>query len=148
MKETAVRVQYKTRVIVWAALLISQLLFLLLISSVKPDLFRFDISHPFFDDQPLVILVFSLGAAALFILSFIFRNQHIARAAADQDASCVQTALVLGCALCEVISMLGVLLAFVFEYPYYFLWIALGALGILLHFPRKGNLDAASYKKI
>lgn len=58
-----------------------------------------------------------------------------------------QTGLVLACALSEVCSLLGVVLAFVFDYQYFFLWIGLGVIGILFHFPRKDALHAASYKQ-
>jgi hypothetical protein len=57
----------------------------------------------------------------------------------------MQTGLMLGCALSEIPSILGLILALAFDYPYYYLWIALGAFGVLLNFPRKGNLDAANY---
>jgi hypothetical protein len=65
------------------------------------------------------------------------------RAIRDKDAGCVQTGLVLGCALSEVPSILGLILAFAFDHPYFYLWIIVGTLGVLLHFPRKQNLDAA-----
>jgi hypothetical protein len=48
--------------------------------------------------------------------------------------------------LCEAISLLGVALAFAFSYQYFFLWFALGILGTILHFPKRDNLVAASYK--
>ena len=56
----------------------------------------------------------------------------------------VQTGLVLGCALSEVSSVLGIVLALVWNYHYFFLWLALGTLGILINFPRKSSLDAAA----
>jgi len=43
--------------------------------------------------------------------------------------------------------LLGVILALVFGYEYFFLWIAAGTVGILMHFPQKGSLDAATFKK-
>jgi len=67
------------------------------------------------------------------------------RAIRDHDAGCIQTGLVIGCALSEITSILGVILALLFDYPYFYLWIALGAFGILLDFPRKSNLDAATF---
>ena len=94
----------------------------------------------------LITLVFAALALVFVLLSFVLSRQHMRRAIQDQDAGCVQTGLVLGCALSEVPSLLGLVLAFVFDHAYFYLWIALGALGILLHFPRKGNLDAATYK--
>ena len=146
-KRSAIKVKYETLVTLWAALLNSQLLFLLLVFFIKPNLFRFDFSQPPLGDQPLVVLLFAAMAIAMFVLSFVLRNQHMKRAVIDQDAGCVQTGLLLGCALSEVCSLLGLILAFAFDYQYFFLWIALGLIGTLFHFPRRENLLAASYKR-
>ena len=96
--------------------------------------------------MPLVTVVFGLIAIVFRVLSFVLSSQHMRRAVQDQDAGCVQTGLVLGCALSEVPSLLGLVLAFAFNHPYFYFWIFLGTIGILLHFPRKNNLDAARYK--
>ena len=141
-----VQVKYETLVIVWLALLTSQVLFFALVWFVKPEIFSYETPPPFFGDMPLVIFVFAASAIAFLLLSFVLSRQHINRAIRDQDAGCVQTGLVLGCALSEVPSLLGLVLAFAFGYPYFYVWIALGTLGMLLHFPRKGNLDAATYR--
>ena len=141
-----VKVKYETLVMIWGALLVSQLMFLFVIYMVKPELFTFDFSQPYFGKHPIVIVLFAAAALAVSILSFVLRNQHIRRAVIDQNAGCVQTGLVLGCALSEISSVLGVVLAFVFDYHYFYFWIALGLLGVLFHFPRKGNLDAAGYR--
>ena len=124
--KTPVTVEYKTLVFIWSALLASQLFFV--------------------GSQPLVTLVFAIGGIAALMLGFVFRNQHMARAAVDHDASCVQTGLVLGCAFSEACSLLGVILALAFNYQYFWVWIGLGIIGILFHFPRRGNLHAAMYK--
>ena len=141
-----VKVRYETLVVIWFALLFSQLMFLGIIYVVKPELYDFTSAGPLLSDQPLIIIAFAAAAIAFFALSQVLSGQHLRRAVEDQDQTCVQTGLVLGCALSEVSSLLGVILAFVFEYHYFYLWIALGALGILLNFPRKSALDAASYK--
>ncbi len=141
-----IQVEYQTLVVIWFALLASQLLFLVLVFFGKPELFAFDSSKPFLAGQSVITLVFAALALVFFILSFVMSRQHMRRAIQDQDAGCVQTGLVLGCALSEVPSILGLVLAFFFDHPYFYLWIAVGALGVLLHFPRKGHLDAAVYK--
>jgi hypothetical protein len=143
-----VKVKYETLVVIWAGLLVSQALFLVLIYFVKPQLLTFDSSGPLLGEHPIVTVLFAAAAIAVFILSFVLRDQHIRRSVIDQDAGCVQTALVLGCALSELSSLLGLVLAFVFDYQYFFLWIALGIIGVLCHFPRRDTLAAASYKKL
>jgi len=147
MAEKPVTVQYQTLVVIWLALLASQVMFLVVIYFVKPELFTIDLSRrPPLGEQPLVTLAFIASAIVFFVLSFVLARQHMRRAVEDQDAGCIQTGLVLGCALSEVPSLLGVMLAFVWEYQFFFAWIILGALGVLFHFPRKSSLDAATYQ--
>ena len=141
-----IQVEYQTLVVLWLALLTSQVLFFFLVWFIKPNIFAHETPPSFFGDMPLVILVFSVSAIVFLLLSFVLSRQHMERAVRDQDAGCVQTGLVLGCVLSEIPSLLGLVLAFAFDYPYFYLWIALGTLGMLLHFPRKGNLDAATHK--
>jgi magnesium-transporting ATPase (P-type) len=151
-----IQVKYQTLVVLWIALLFSQAMFLVLVWFVKPELFaagpsrtaRDGFSIAFLHDMPLVTVVFAAIAIIFLLLSFVLSRQHMRRAVEDQDAGCVQTGLILGCALSEVPSLLGLLLAFAFDHPFFYLWIALGIFGILLHFPRKGNLDAATYRSI
>lgn len=134
------KVKYETLVIVWGALLVSQLVFLLIVYSAKPELFVFDFSQPLLGKHAIITVLFAAAAIAVFVLSFVLRNQHMRRAVIDQDAGCVQTGLLLGCALSEISALLGIVLAFVFDYEYFFLWIALGLIGVLCHFPRRQNL--------
>ena len=141
-----ITVEYKTLVIIWLVLLLSQLVFLAVIYFVKPHLFSIDLSKPLLGEKPLITLSFIASAIVFVVLSFVLARQHIKRAERDQDAGCVQTGLVLGCALSEVPSVLGVMLAFVWEYQFFFVWIAVGMIGILFHFPRKSSLDAATYR--
>ena len=141
-----IKVEYRTLVVFWFALLTSQVLFLVAVYFAKPALFTFDTTRSVRGNNPYVTLAFAAIAIVFFILSFVLSYQHMRRAVRDHDAGCVQTALLLGCALSEVASVLGLLLALLFNYPYFYLWIALGALGVLMHFPRKGNLDAARFE--
>ena len=141
-----VQVKYETLLVVWLALLTSQVLFFFLAWYTRPALVKFDASEPFFAGMPLVTVVFAAIALVFLILSFVLSRQHMRRAVEDQDAGCVQTGLVLGCLLSEFPSLLGLVLAFGFNHPYFYFWIFLGTIGMLLHFPRKGNLDAATYK--
>ena len=142
-KGKPIEVKYETLVTLWFALLTSQVLFVVLVYFIKPGLLTFDFSRSFFGDSPLVTFVFAAIAIVFFILSFVLSRQHMRRAERDQDAGCVQTGLVLGCALAEVPSLLGLVLAFAFDHPYFYLWIVLGIIGVLAHFPRRGNLIAA-----
>ena len=144
-KGKPITVKYQNLVIIWLALLMSQVVFFVAAWYIKPGLAKFDTSTPFLGEKPAIILVFCASAVVFFGLGLILSRQHNRRALQDRDAACLQTGLTLGCALSEIPSILGLILALGFEYPFYYLWIALGAFGVLLHFPRKGHLDAANY---
>ncbi|MGI8555986.1 MAG: hypothetical protein ACR2LT_06480 [Pyrinomonadaceae bacterium] len=140
---------YRMLIIIWAALLVSQVLFLVVLYFSKPEIFRFDFTKPLLGgDETTIILVLAFIGISSFLMSFILRSKFIRQAIDKQNPLLVQTALVVGCALCEAVTLLGFVLAFAFGYQYFFLWFALGILGIILHFPKRDNLIAASYKKM
>ncbi len=138
---------YRTLVLLWFALLISQVMFLVIIFVAKPEVYRFDFSKPILGENAPVIIGLTVLALANFGLSFVMKKRSYEQAIAEQKIALVQTGLIIACALCETISLLGIVLAFAFSYQYFFLWFALGILGIILHFPRRDTLIAASYKK-
>lgn len=139
--------QYQALLIVWAALLFSQVLFVLVVFFTKPDLFRFDFSQGLLEPSAPMVLGFAFVALTCIAISFGFKRRLYERAVEEQNPSQVQSGLIIALALCEASSLFGLVLAFTYEYPYFFLWIALGILGMLLHFPRQNDLLAAGYKR-
>jgi hypothetical protein len=137
---------YRTLTIVWFALLVSQAMLLLVIYFAKPEVFRFDFSKPLLGENSVIILIFAMLAISNLVISFVLSRKNLNQAVAAQSIGLVQTAMIIGCALCESISLFGVVLAFAYSYQYFFLWFALGILGTILHFPRRDNLIAATYK--
>ena len=140
--------QYRIMAIIWFNLLVSQLVLLVVIFFAKPEVFKFDYSKPLLGDNGMIIVIFALLAISNLMLSFVLRKKYLNQAIAEQKTTLVQTAMIVACALCEAVSLFGVVLAFAFSYQYFFLWFALGILGTILHFPRRNNLIAASYQKI
>lgn len=138
---------YRTLVIIWLALLFSQFLFLVLIYFVKREVFRFDFTKPLLGEQAVIIIAFALVAILNLVISLVLKKKFLAQAIAERNVAFVQTAMIAGCALCEAIALFGLMLVFVANYQYFFFWSALGILGMLLHFPRRENVFAASYKK-
>ena len=138
---------YKTLVIIWFALLMSQVMFLVVIFIAKPEVFKFDFTKPLLGENAPIVIVLAVLAVANFGLSFVMKKRSYQQAIAEQKIQYVQTGLILACALCEVISLLGIVLAFAFAYQYFFAWSALGIFGIILHFPKRDTVIAASYKK-
>lgn len=146
-QNTNVEGQHQTLTIIWFALLVSQILLLVLIFSAKPEVFRFDLSKSLLGENAMMTGMFALLAISNLAMSFILARKYLNQAIAEQKPALVQTATIIGCALCEGISLFGVVMAFAFSYQYFFLWFALGILGTILHFPKRDNLIAASYKK-
>jgi F0F1-type ATP synthase membrane subunit c/vacuolar-type H+-ATPase subunit K len=141
-----VEAQYRVLTVVWIALLFSQLLLLVVLFFARPEVFRFDLSKSLLGGNPVVIVMFALLAISNLVLSFVLSRKYLNQAIAGQKPALVQTAMIIGCALCEAISLFGVALAFAFSYQYFFLWFALGILGTILHFPKRDNLIVAAYK--
>jgi hypothetical protein len=147
MPNLNVEQSYKTLLIIWLALLVSQVMFLVVIFFAKPEIFKFDFNKPLFGENAVLVIAFAFLAITNFALSFIMKKRSFEQAVEKQQIAYVQTGLILACAFCEAISLLGMVLAFAFSYQYFFAWFALGILGFLLHFPRRDDVIAASYKK-
>ena len=58
----------------------------------------------------------------------------------------VQKALVIACAMCEAGALLGLVEYFIVGTREYYLLLVVAAGGIALHFPRRSQLEAASYQ--
>jgi F0F1-type ATP synthase membrane subunit c/vacuolar-type H+-ATPase subunit K len=138
---------YRTLILIWFALLNSQLILLLVLYFAKPEIFRFDFSKPLLGENSVMVIVLAVLAVSTFLLSFVLRKKFFNQAITEQKMELVQTAVIIGCSLCEAISLFGFVLVFILNYQYFFLWFALGILGIILHFPRRDNLIDASYKR-
>jgi uncharacterized protein YacL len=148
-----IEARYKTMLVLWAALLMSQVIFVLIVFITRPKLFQFGFTQPALGERSgtgstgALIIGFAAAAVTSVILSFAFRRRLNERAVAAQDTGLVQSGLIIALALCEASSLFGLALAFAFEYQYFFLWIALGILGMALHFPKRDELYAASSGK-
>ena len=147
MQNSNIEQNHKTLVTIWAALLFSQVMLLVVVFFAKPEVFKFDFTKPFLGENAVIIIAFAFVALANLALSFIMKKRSFEQAVEKQQMAFVQTGLILAYAFCEATSLLGIVLAFAFSYQYFFVWFALGILGIILHFPRRDDVVAASYKK-
>jgi len=95
----------------------------------------------------MMVIVFAILGLSTFLISFVLRRKFLNQAISEQKPALVQTALVVSCALCEATTLFGLVLAVAFNYHFFFLWFALGIPGIILHFPKRDNLIATSYKR-
>lgn len=137
--EPGVELRHRNILIVWAAILMLIPMYLVLIwmNSVPAD--------P--EKSTLMLMLTGLSIVPVAI-SFLVKKKLLAKAAELQKLELVQQAYVVAFALCEVALLLGVVSYFVTGSPYYVAAIAIGALGIVLHFPRKQHLLDATFKKL
>lgn len=150
---------YRTNFTGWAAMLMTQLLLLIVLYFVKPQVFGFSslapsttanaaaiASETSISNLPIIILIV-LGLTT-FVLSFVIRTRLLRYAIDNKDIKLVQSAQIAAYALGGATSLLGLIAAFAFDFKYFFVWFIAGILGILLHFPRKNDFAAAAFKGV
>ena len=95
----------------------------------------------------LLIIFFALGVAAA-TASFVLRRVFQAKAEREQNPGVVQSGFIIAVTLCETAALFGLMGLFVTGNRYAYLLFAVAALGIILHFPRREQFHAASYKTV
>ena len=138
--------QYQTLVVLWVAILMSQLMLILVLFLTRKELFEFRFYQPIGGQSSSMILGFAVAAVTCVGFSFAFKRRFLERAIEQHEPKLVQTGSIIAIALCEAASLFGMGLAFAFDYQYFFAWFILGIAGTLLHFPRQNDLLAAGYK--
>jgi len=96
-------------------------------------------------NDKLFLICVAVGVLTI-VLSFVIKNKGLANAATQQKIELVQPAYILAWALCEVSALLGMMVFFATNNRYYYGLFILGALGQLVHAPRRDHLLNASYK--
>ena len=147
MSKPNIEFQYRTSKVLWSAFLFAQSSFFLILYAAKPELFKFDFSQPFLGENFVVVAIFGLMAIMNLFISLFLKFQSVERAIDEQQPKLLQTGLIVGCAFCESISILGFVLGVAFNYPYFFAWFFVGTVGMLLHFPKRQNFENASFKQ-
>lgn len=137
---------YKTSVVIWFAILMSQVMFLVIVFVVKPELFRFDLGAPILGSNAEFVIAAVAVATVSLTASSALKKKFLALSVAEQKPSFFLIATIISVALAEVSSIIGVVLAFIFDYQFFFVFSALGIIGTLLHFPKRVDAHAASFK--
>ncbi len=135
--ERAIGARHQTLLILWAAQFMALLGFLFL------ALFLFEAKE---EADPTLSWILAGSSLLPVVLSFPVKKQLFARAAEKQSLAYVQQGVVIAMALCEAAGLLGLASRAITGSPYFFLPFAFAALGMLLHFPRRDQLMAASYR--
>jgi hypothetical protein len=140
---------YRTMATIWFILLLSQFMFLGVAVLVAGEAIAAARYEPAEAENTFLVTGFAVLALTNLGLSFVFRKRAQEQAIEEQNIRYVQTGLIIACAFCESISIIGVVLAVAFHYQYFFVWIIVGIIGIFLHFPRRKHLlDAVSARTI
>jgi predicted MFS family arabinose efflux permease len=134
--ESKVDARYQVFLILWFALLMSVTLFLVLVVVVG--------SHG--TPNPTLSYALLAAGAAIVFASFVLKQQLMRKAIEKRDLAALQSSHIVALALCESAALFGVLDRFVTASQTSWFLFAIAVLGILLHFPRKDNLRAASFK--
>jgi hypothetical protein len=98
------------------------------------------------DERTIIYVSFTL-AAVIFIGSLIFKATFTRRGIDQQDRRLVLKGMLYGYQASAMVGVIGLVLAIVFWYPYFYVWIVLGMVSLLFHFPRLQPLLDASYKQ-
>lgn len=134
--------RYQTLLVLWLALFMSVGMYFVFSVFVMSEVG----TGP--GNPPNRLLTIGLAAVGAFfvVASFAVKRKLIERSVEQQDVRLVQKALVIACAMCEVSAVLGVVERLVIGNREYYLLFLIAAAGIALHFPRRSQLEAASYK--
>ena len=134
--------RYQTLIVLWFGLLMSVGLYFLVTQFAAPAINHERTGSP---SSLLIVALTALGTF-LVILSFAVKRKLLERSVAAQDVGLVQKAIVVACAMCEVCALLGLIERFTIGNREYYWLFLLAAAGIAFHFPRRNDLESASYK--
>ena len=132
----------RTMRILWGSFLVCVGLFVLVTRLTRPADMPAEVSRGI---DPLLYVLGALalmGVAASFYLKGIFYRRGVEQ----QQPLLVQAGFILAMAFCEAGVLMGLVGVFATRNDAYYLLFALGALGMLLHFPRREQVEAAFYK--
>jgi hypothetical protein len=134
--------RYQTLVILWFALLMSVGFYFMVLMFVAPVAGGESRNPP---SSLLIVAITALGSL-LVVGSFAVKRKLLNRSVEIQDVNLVQKGLVIACAMCEATALIALLEHFVFGNRESYLLLLLAAFGTALHFPRRRQLESATYK--
>ena len=134
--------------IIWMALLVSQFLFAGVAFLVKPELCDSILLSRCLGENAAVIGVLALVSLSVLAASFVLKGKFTSQGIDQQKVELVQTGLIVGCSLCEAVSMIGLFLAVAFTYQYFFLFSLLGIVGTALHLPKRDDVHSATFRSL
>jgi hypothetical protein len=137
-------VHLRTMRILWVVFLICVGLFVLVTVLTRPD--DETVAEMGGGNTTLLYVLAALALASV-AASFVAKGIFYRRAAEQQLPALVQVGFTLAMALCEAGVLFGLVGVFVTRNDAAYLLFALGALGMVLHIPRREQVEAAYYKQ-
>ena len=134
-----IELRLRTMRTLWIAMFISIVLYYGLTFFWKPS----GNTNP----NSMFFLILVVVALSMTLISFVIKNQLLARAIEQQRVQLVQQAYIVALALTEVAALLGLLYFFMTGDRYYPVLFLIAACGQLLHFPRREHVINASFQK-
>lgn len=131
-------VRYRSSLILWIGQIMSVLMFFLVTQFVEVPNDR--------TENNVLSFVFAGIGVFCVVISFVVRAKLLRQSVEKQDLAQVQSAMIVGRALCEVPAVLGVAARFILPGQEYLLLLLISALAMVLHYPRRSDFLAASYK--
>jgi hypothetical protein len=133
--------------IIWFVLLMSQFALLGVAYTIAGDGLQKNVEQGFLGAYPPVVFGAIMLAVSNLLISFFMRRRCNEQAVAEQNTKYVQTGLVIACAFCESISIIGMVLAVAFAYPYFYIWFA-SAFSVSSFTSRDANNSSTPASKI
>ncbi len=141
--QQTVDARHRVLLIMWGAFLASIVMYILVAYFIRPA----GTGDGSGDNNLVVIIVLMMAGVSMVAVSFIIKNGLLAQAVSRQRIDSVQVAYIVAFALCESAALMGLVATFITAEAYSFLLFVIGAVGLLLHMPRRDHLLAASFKQ-
>ncbi len=141
--QRSIEERHRVLLIMWGAFLASIVMYILVAYFFRPA----GTGGGGDDNNLVVIIVLMMAGVSLVAVSFIIKNGLLAQAVSRQRIDSVQVAYIVAFALCESAALMGLVATFITAEAYSFLLFVIGAVGLLLHMPRRDHLLAASFKQ-
>lgn len=138
----AVEKRHRTLLIIWAAMLMSLGLYVALAITLAPS----GGGEGATANDAVGLALLGVGGAAV-LASFVVKQRLLSRAVGEQRPELASTAYIVSFALAEAAGVLGLASAFVAGGGFFYILFVVSAVGLLLHFPRRDDLAAASYEE-
>ncbi|HVF66328.1 MAG TPA: hypothetical protein VM914_01605 [Pyrinomonadaceae bacterium] len=142
--EGGLEVRLRTMRILWAVFLVTIGLYALVTVFARPS--QEVLLERRAEDKTALLAALGALGLSLVVLSFVFKRSYYGKAAEQRSPPQYQTGFLVAEVLCESCVLIGLVGVFITWNDYAYALFLLGALGQMLHFPRRDEL-AAAYRK-